>query len=261
VPFEELKSRLAVVWSSAPWENVAPQLAPVHEHLARVLGPRPGLRWLDVATGTGALALLAARDGADVTGVDLAPGLIETAKRLAAEEGLSIRFEVGDAEALPVPDASFAAISSAMGLIFAPVHETVAAELARVCEPGGRLAFSAWREGACFFALCKRYSPPPLEGQGDSISWGSEAYAEEMLGADFDLSFEEGDSPVRAESGEALWELMRTSSGPFKTRTGNLDPDVLERFHAEFVELAESYPAGDGIEIPAPYLIVAGTRR
>jgi ubiquinone/menaquinone biosynthesis C-methylase UbiE len=261
VAFDELKAKLSAVWSSAPWENVAPQLAPVHEHLARVLGPRPGLRWLDVGTGTGALALLAARGGADVTGVDLAPGLIETARRLAAEEGLDIRFAVGDAEALPVADASFAAVSSAMGLIFAPVHEAVAGELARVCEPGGRIAFSAWREGACFFALCKRYSPPLLEGQGDSIQWGSESYAEELLGADFELAFEEGDSAIRAESGEALWELMRTSAGPFKSRTANLEPDDLVRFHAEFVEFAESHRIGDRIEIPAPYLIVAGTRR
>jgi SAM-dependent methyltransferase len=261
VPFEELKARLSAVWSSAPWENVAPQLAPVHEHLARVLGPRPGLRWLDVATGTGALALVAARGGAEVTGVDLAPGLIETARRLASEEGLEVRFEVGDAEALPVPDASFAAVSSAMGLIFAPVHEAVSGELARVCEPGGRIAFSAWRESAGFFALCRRYSPPLLEGQGDSTRWGSEAYAEKLLGGDFELEFEEGDAPVRAESGEALWELMRTSSGPFKARTANLEPHVLRRFHAEFVELAESHPVDDGIEIPAPYVIVAGTRR
>jgi len=261
VPFEELKAKLSVVWSSAPWENVAPQLAPVHQHLARVLGPRPGLRWLDVATGTGALALVAARGGADVTGVDLAPGLIETARRLAAEEGLEVRFELGDAEALPVADASFAAVSSAMGLIFAPVHEAVAGELARVCEPGGRIAFSAWREDAGFFSLCRRYSPPLLEGQGDSVQWGSEAYAEKLLGGDFELEFEEGDSPVRSESGEALWELMRTSSGPFKARTAGMEPDVLARFHDEFVELAESRRAGDGIEIPAPYLVIAGTRR
>jgi len=101
--FEELKE----VWGSAPWERVAPQLAPVHEHLIRALRPRPGLRWLDVGTGTGALATLAARAGADVTGLDLAPKLIETARRLAAEEGLEIGFEVGDAEVLPVEDASF----------------------------------------------------------------------------------------------------------------------------------------------------------
>ncbi len=261
MPFEELKARLSEVWGSAPWERVAPQMAPLREHLARVLGPRPGLRWLDVATGTGALALVAARGGADVTGVDLAPKLIETARRLAAEEGLDVRFEVGDAEALPVEDASFAAVSSSMGLIFAPDHAAVARELARVCEPGGRIAFSAWREGACFFSVCARYSPPLAPGQGEATAWASEDYAEQMLGADFELAFEEGDSPVRAESGEAVWELMASSSGPFKARVASLEPEVLAQFHREFVDLLEAHRVDGGISLPAPYVIVAGTRR
>src|SRR6266849_6245489 len=113
MPFEELKARQGEVWGSAPWERVAPLLAPVHEQLVRALRPRPGVRWLDVATGTGALAFRAARAGADVTGVDLASKLIETARRLAAEEGQAIRFQVGDAEALPFADASFSVVSSA----------------------------------------------------------------------------------------------------------------------------------------------------
>jgi SAM-dependent methyltransferase len=261
MPFEELKARLSEVWGSAPWEHVAPQMASLHEHLARVLGPRPGLRWLDVGTGTGALALVAARGGADVTGVDLAPKLIETARRLAAEEGLDVRFEVGDAEALPVEDSSFAAVSSSMGLIFAPDHAAVARELARVCEPGGRIAFSAWREGACFFSVCARYSPPLAPGQGEATAWASEEYAERMLGADFELAFEEGDSPVRAESGEAMWELTASSSGPFKARVASLEPELLDQFHREFVDFLEEHRVNGGISVPAPYLIVAGTRR
>jgi SAM-dependent methyltransferase len=261
MPFEELKARLSVVWSSAPWENVSPHLAPVHEHLARVLDPRSGLRWLDVGTGTGALALLAARGGADVTGVDLAPGLIDTARRLAAEEGLEVTFEVGDAEALPVEDSTFAAVSSAMGVIFAPDHAAAAGELARVCEPGGRIAFSAWRDGACFFPVCQKYSPPPEPGQGDSMAWGKEDYAERMLGADFDLSFEEGDAPIEAESGEAMWELMASSSGPFKARVAALEPKRLDDFHREFVGLLEAHRANGEISLPAPYLLVTGTRR
>jgi ubiquinone/menaquinone biosynthesis C-methylase UbiE len=139
----------------------------VHEHLVRALKARPGVRWLDVATGTGALALLAARAEADVTGVDLAPNLIETARRLVAEKGHTIRFEVGDAEKLPVRDASFDVVSSAMRIIFAPDHRAVADELARVCEPGGRRlrtrrapAFSAWRKDAGFTPVTRRYSPP-----------------------------------------------------------------------------------------------------
>jgi SAM-dependent methyltransferase len=261
MPFEELKARLSVVWSSAPWENVAPQLAPVHQHLARILAPRPGLRWLDVATGTGALALVAARGGAEVTGVDLAPGLIATARRLAVEEGLDIRFEVGDAEALPVGDASFAAVSSAMGLIFAPDHTAAARELARVCEPGGRIAFSAWRDGAGFFDVCRKYSPPPEPGQGDPTAWGKEEYASSVLGAEFDLRFESGDAPVRGESGEAVWQLMSSSSGPFKARIAALDAERLDAFHREFLDLLESHRIDGGITLPSPYLVVTGTRR
>jgi SAM-dependent methyltransferase len=259
--FEELKERLSEVWGSAPWELLAPSLAPVHEHLVRTLRPGPGVRWLDVATGTGALATLAARAGADVTGVDLAPKLITTARRLAEEEGLAIRFEPGDAEALAFADGAFDVVSSSMGLFLAPDHAAVARELGRVCRPGGRVGFTAWRKGACFFPLSRRYSPPLLPGQGDSESWGSEDYVRERLGDAFDLEFEEGDAPVAGESGEAIWELVRTASGPFKARVESLEPERREQFHGEFVELVESYRTNGGVRLPAPYLLVLGTRR
>src|SRR5438552_14546748 len=116
MPFDELKARQAEVWGSAPWERVTSLLAPVHEHLISALAPRPGVCWLDLATGTGAVALRAARAGADVTGLDLAPRLIETARRLAAAEGLTVRFDAGDAEELPYGPASFDVVSSAMGI-------------------------------------------------------------------------------------------------------------------------------------------------
>ena len=259
--FEELKAKLSVVWGSAPWELIAGQMAPLHEHIVRALAAGPGDRWLDVGTGTGAVAVIAARAGADVTGVDLAPGMIETARRLAAEEGLSVRFEVGDAEALPVPDASFEKVSSAMGLIFAPDHAAAASELARVCAPGGRIGFSAWREDACFFPLTRRYAPPPLPGQGDAVDWGREEYCEQMLGESFELEFEEGEAPVTGESGEAVWELMLRGSGPFKARHETLDDAQRDALHGEFVGLLERHRVDGGIELPARYLFVLGTRR
>jgi SAM-dependent methyltransferase len=261
VGFEELKAKLSVVWGSAPWELIASQLAPLHEHIVGALSPELGDRWLDVGTGTGAVAMLAARAGAEVTGVDLAPGMIETARRLAAEEGLSVHFEVGDAEALPVPEASFEKVSSAMGLIFAPNHAAAASELARVCAPGGRVGFSAWREGACFFPLTRRYAPPLLPGQGDAEDWGREEYCERMLGERFELSFEEGEAPVTGESGEAVWELMLSGSGPFRARYETLDGDRREDLHGEFVDLLERHRVDGGIELPARYLLVLGTRR
>jgi len=259
--FEELKTRLSEVWSSAPWERVAPQLAPVHEHLVRELRPAPGVRWLDVATGTGAVATLAAHAGADVTGIDLAPGLVETARRLAAEEGLEITFETGDAEALPVGDASFDVVSSSMGLIFAPDHAAVARELARVCRPGGRMGFSAWHKDSCFRPVTQKYSPAPVPGQGDSDDWASEDYVQAMLRDAFELEFEEGDSPITGDSGEAIWELMVTSAGPMKARSETLEPQQREALHREFVELLEAHRTDGGIHLPGPYLLVLGTRR
>src|SRR5581483_4191565 len=172
--------------------------------------------------------------------IDLAPGLIETARRLAAEQGLAIRFQTGDAEALPVEDASFDAVSSSMGLIFAPDHAAVARELARVTKPGGRIAFSAWHEDSCFRSVTQKYAPPPLPGQGDSDDWATREYVQEKLGDSFDLSYEEGDCPITGESGEEVWELMRTSAGPMKARAETLEPEQVEALHREFVELLEA---------------------
>ena len=142
--FERLKERQSVVWGSAPFENVAADIAEVHDHLVAELAPHEGEEWLDVGTGTGGVAVRAARAGAKVTGSDLAPVLIETAKRLAAEERLDVDYHVGDAEELPYGNASFDVVSSSFGAIFAPDHKAVARELARVCRPGGRLGLSAW---------------------------------------------------------------------------------------------------------------------
>src|SRR5215218_2450748 len=183
------KEREREMWGGAPWERVASTMAPIHDRLTAALDPRPGDRWLDVATGTGAVAMRAAREGASVTGLDLAPPLIETAKRLAAEQGLAIGFEVGDAESLPYPDASFEVVSSAHGVVFAPDHAAVAHELARVCRPGGRLGMTAWRTGEAgdgFGELIARFAAPRPPGPGPG-SWGEQGHARELLGDSFEL--------------------------------------------------------------------------
>lgn len=262
--FEELKARQSVAWGAGPFERVAETIADVHDHFVDVLGVEPGERWLDVATGTGAVAVRAARRGADVTGVDFAPALIDTCRRLADEQGLDIRYEVGDAENLPFEDASFDVVSSTFGVMFAPDHRAAAAELARVTRPGGRLGLATWRlEGGAgdLFRLMARFQPPAPPGIGDPFDWGREEHVTELLGEAFELEFQEGDAPHEGESGEEAWELFSTSFGPTKTLYESLEPARREEFHRTFVDYYESHRTDHGIHVSRTYLLTLGTRR
>jgi ubiquinone/menaquinone biosynthesis C-methylase UbiE len=128
--FAELKQRQSVMWGNGPYERITNTLRDMHALVIERIDPQPGERVLDAATGTGAVAILAAQRGADVVGMDLAPVLIETAQQRAAEEGATVRFEVGDAEAMSYEDASFDVVTSTVGVMFAPDHAAVAGELA-----------------------------------------------------------------------------------------------------------------------------------
>ena len=214
-----------------------------------------------MATGTGAVALRAARAGAEVTGADYAPGLIETARRRAEEAGLAIRFDVGDAEELPYPDESFEVVSSSMGAIFAPDHAAVARELARLVAPGGRLGFTSWQPNTGFAAVMRKYMPPPPEEAGDPDDWGRKEYVERMLGQSFTLAIEADTMSFEGESGEALWELLTASVGPFRATAESLEPDRREEAHRDFVEHLEAHRTEGGIRFPGKYLLVAGVRR
>ncbi len=263
--FEELKARQAVVWGSAPWERVAADATDIHDDLIARLGVTPGERWLDLATGTGAIALRAARRGAVVTGQDLALGLIQTARRLAAADGLDVTFDVGDCEELPYPDASFDVVSSAQGVVFAPDHRAVARQLARVCRPGGRIGITTWRpggSGAEQLQLLAHFSPPPPPGAGALLDWGRPGYVTGLLGDTFDLQFYEGQSPQRGSSPQALWDLLSTSVGPLKALTESLDDDRRRELKAAWMEYIGRYRTdGGAVAAPREYLITVGTRK
>jgi SAM-dependent methyltransferase len=261
VTLEDWKAERSRVWGSAPFERIAWQLTPLHDHLIERLRPRAGERWLDVATGTGAIAFRAARAGADVTGLDFASPLVETARRLAAGEGLAVRFDVGDVERLPYDDASFDVVSSAVGAVFAPDHRAVARELGRVTRPAGRIGIVAWRPGSELSLLVDEFRPPAPDGAGNADDWGREEYAETLLGDAFELEFDNGDCPLVGESGEAIWELVTTSVGPMKDVVARLDPRRLEELHRLEVDLLERHRATGGVRYPQPYLLVLGTRR
>lgn len=263
--FEEMKQAQATIWGMGQFELLAATLAPVHDDLIERLGVRPGEDWLDVATGTGAVAVRAARRGASVTGQDLAPGLIETAARLAAEEGLDIDFEVGDVEQLGYPDESFDVISSAQGAIFGPDHAAVARELTRVCRTGGRVGLTAWRPGGSFeksFAMLGRFMPPPPEGAGSPFDWGRRDYVSRLLGDAFELEFFDGVSPQEGESAEQLWELFSVAMGPLQMLLQSGDEQRLREIHDAFIEFYADYTLPDGsISQPREYVVIVGQKR
>jgi ubiquinone/menaquinone biosynthesis C-methylase UbiE len=257
----ELKADQSRIWGSASWQQIAErQLFPVHDELIARLRPRPSERWLDLATGTGAVALRAARAGARVTGQDLAPELIATARDLAAKEGLSVDFEVGDAEALDYRDASFDVVSSAHGVVHAYDHRAVADELARVCRPGGRLGITYWLPNPELQALMERVGyarPPGADLPGD---WVRRDYASALLGDAFDLEFAEAVCPWTGDSEAAMWQLLIESDGPAREGVARLSAGERAARERDWIDYFERHPTPDGISAPRPYLLILGRR-
>jgi ubiquinone/menaquinone biosynthesis C-methylase UbiE len=252
----------SAMWGSAPYERVAGAIADIHELVVERLDPGPGVRWLDLACGTGAVAERVAARGADVTGVDFAPALIETATKRARTFGLAIDYRVGDCERLDLPDGTFDAVSSTCGVMFAADHAATARELARVTRPGGRLALANWTPtggvGRMFRMMAPFHAGPPPSSPFD---WGETERISGLLGEWFDLEFEEHVSTYRAPSGEAYWDLYSTSYGPTKTLADSLGErrDELRRAWVEFFEA--NYRADGGIAHAREYLLVLGERR
>jgi SAM-dependent methyltransferase len=262
--FAELKARQSVMWGNGPYERITNTIRDIHTLVIERTDPKPGERMLDAATGTGAVAILGATRGADVVGQDLAPALIDTARERAAQEGVRVQFEVGDAEAMTYGDASFDVVTSTCGVMFAPDHPAVAHELARVTKPGGRLALACWTpEGGLgqMFGMMRPFLPPPPEGAGSPFTWGNEDHVRELLGDSFDLAFEERDSILRTADGEEYWTLFSTSYGPTKTAAEALDDERREEFHQTWVDFFEARREGDEVVHHREYLLTLGTRR
>jgi SAM-dependent methyltransferase len=258
--FEALKARQSEAWGSAPWEPTAARLAAIHDHLVARLAPGRGERWLDVGTGTGAVALRAARAGACVTGVDLSPVMIDTARRLAGEQGVGVRFEVGDAESLPYPDASFEVVASALGVFLAPDHAAAGRELARVCRAGGRLGVVAWRPDPEAERMHAPFWPAHEPGAGDRRAWGREEYVSELLGQEFELEFEEGELRLKAGSGDEMWRLFTSYDGAAKAQVDSLHWQRAQEYRRAYIAFHERHRANGRITVPRRYLLTLGRR-
>ncbi len=238
---EQIKKGMRATWMAGDFGVVAKTIAGGAEAFAARLAIAPGERVLDVATGTGNLALPIARRGATVIGVDIAPNLLEQARDRAAAEGLSITFDEGDAEQLPYPDASFDTVVTMFGAMFAPRPELVASEFARVLRPGGLLAMANWNPasftGKMFRVGAQHVSGPP--GVPPPVLWGDDATVRERLGSFFaDIRTElipiEFDMPTDAAGSVAFF---RRYFGPTQMAFSRLDPQGQQAFAADLEAL------------------------
>src|SRR6516162_7572154 len=204
-----VKSRQQTVWASGDFSVVASRIVFQAEHLCETADIQAGWRVLDVATGSGNAALAAARRGCEAVGLDYVPALLQRGRIRAAAEHLNVRFVEGDAEDLPFPDASFDAVISIYGVMFAPDHSRAATEMARVCRPGGRIALASWTPDGFIgdtFRTFSRYLPP-APGLQPPVRWGDEAYLDSLFG-DFAAS---------------MTSHRRTAIFRFRSAEGNVD--------------------------------------
>lgn len=233
-------------------------------HAAQRLNATAGQRILDVATGTGWSARNAARRGAHVTAVDISAELLAAAVELSAHVRPPISFRRGDAEALPFDDAGFDGVISTFGVMFAANQERAAAELGRVCRPGGRLSVAAWAPGGAvaeFFGLIARHAdaPPPA---ASPLAWGDPTQAERLLGRDWELSFEPGVSDAYHESVEDIWIWYLSGFGPLKQLAARLDPDRRRAFQRDVDAYHGHYRTPGGLlHVRREYLLIRGVRR
>jgi len=181
-----LKAKHAAMWAMGDYPAVATEvIASLGPVLVEATGLAAGDRVLDVAAGSGNAAIPAARAGADVVASDLTPDLLETGRQEADAEGVALRWEVADAEALPYADGEFDAVISCVGVMFAPHHQQAADELVRVVRPGGRIGLLSWTPAGFIgrmFATMKPYAPAPPPGAQPPPLWGDEAHVRELLG-------------------------------------------------------------------------------
>lgn len=266
----ELKARHRSMWESGDYPSMVEMwLLPIGERLVEACGIGPGMRVLDVGAGTGNASIPAARTGAEVTASDLAPGLLEAGRQRAEGLGVELEWVEADAEKLPFEDESFDVVMSAIGAMFAPMHQAVADELVRVCKPGGTVGMVNWTpEGqiGALFRTMGPFAPAPPPGAQPPPLWGSEDHLREVFGDRVDLHTLERDvlDVTAFEHPHDYAEHFKERYGPTIAARKNASKDGREGELDEALDnFSDEWNLGteDDARFEQEYLVVVGTRK
>ncbi|MBI1397248.1 MAG: methyltransferase domain-containing protein [Betaproteobacteria bacterium] len=261
-----VKRRQQSAWSAGDYAVIGVTLQIVGESLCEALDLHAGERVLDVAAGNGNATLAAARRHADVTSSDYVPALLDRGRARAAADGLTVDFREADCEALPFADGAFDVVMSTFGVMFTPDQDRAAAEMARVCRPGGRIGLANWTPSSFIgelFKLIGRYVPPPAGVKSPAL-WGTEPRLQELFGATCTaLTIDRRDYVFRYRNARHWLDVFRTYYGPMEKAFGTLDAAGQSALADDLVALAERFNrATDGsLAAPGEYVEVVMTRR
>jgi ubiquinone/menaquinone biosynthesis C-methylase UbiE len=261
-----VKARQQAAWSSGDYAVVGTTLQIVGEDLCEALDVRAGHRVLDVAAGNGNVALAAARRGCDVVATDYVPALLDRARARAAADGLVMEFREADAEALPFDDASFDAVVSTFGVMFTPDQPRAAAEMLRVCRPGGRIGLANWTPDGFIgqvFKTVGRHVPPPA-GVASPALWGTRARLGELFEAQASsIASAQRQFVFRYRSPEHWLDMFRRWYGPVLKAFAALEPAAQGALERDLLALVERFNrSGDtSMVVPSEYLEVVITRQ
>ena len=265
--FGKLKANMRNTWMAGDFGQIARFSEPAAAAFVERLHLKPGTKVLDVACGTGNLSIPAARAGAEVTGIDIAPNLLEQGRCRAAEENLTVKFEEGDAEKLPYADSNFDVVMSMFGAMFAPRPDLVASELARVCRSGGTIAMANWTPAGFagrMFAIAAKYLPPP-EGIPTPVLWGDEVTVRQRFsahGVDVQTHRQQivMDFPFPPKE---VVQFFREYFGPTKIAFSRMDAETQSSYAADLEAFwaTGNQASGERTLIQNEYLEVTGQKK
>jgi ubiquinone/menaquinone biosynthesis C-methylase UbiE len=266
VDFAAIKAKQQAGWETGDYPRVGNTLQLIAELLVEAADVRADQAVLDVACGQGNAAIAAARRFADATGVDYAVNLLAQGRDRAAAEQLPVTFLEGDAEQLPVPDASFDLVLSTVGVMFAPDHQQAADELVRVTKPGGKIALASWTPAGMIggmFRTVGKWAPPPAGVQPATL-WGTEEHLAELFGDRVEWTgLTKREFVFRYRSPKHFSEVFRQFYGPITKLAGSLSDQDLMKFAADLAEVPQGFNSADDGTVAghAEYLEAVGIKR